>query len=42
MRIGLSLLVFIIASSALAGIGVTAVLAAGLDGVRRFKGPLDL
>jgi hypothetical protein len=32
MRIGLSLLVFIIASSALAGIGVTAVLAAGLDG----------
>jgi hypothetical protein len=32
MRIGLTLLVFIIASSALAGIGVTAVLAAGLDG----------
>ncbi|MFW5654848.1 MAG: CTP synthetase [Roseicyclus sp.] len=32
MRIGLSLLVFIMASSALAGIGVVAVLVAGLDG----------
>lgn len=32
MRIGLSLLIFIMAASALAGVGVTAVLAAGLDG----------
>jgi hypothetical protein len=32
MRIGLPLLIFIMAASALAGIGVTAVLAAGLDG----------
>jgi hypothetical protein len=39
VRIGLTLLVFIIASVSLAGIGVTAVLTAGLDGVRPFKGP---
>jgi hypothetical protein len=32
MRIGLPLLIFIMAASALAGIGVTAVLAAGLSG----------
>lgn len=32
MRIGLPLLIFIMAATALAGIGVTAVLAAGLSG----------
>ena len=32
MRIGLPLLIFIMAATALAGIGVTAVLAAGLAG----------
>lgn len=32
MRIGLPLLIFIMASTALAGIGITAVLAAGLSG----------
>jgi hypothetical protein len=41
MRIGLTLLVFIIATSALAGSGVTAVLSARLNGVRPVKGPLD-
>jgi len=32
MRLGLPLLIFIMAASALAGSGVVAVLAAGLDG----------
>jgi hypothetical protein len=32
MRIGLPLLIFIMAATALAGIGVTAVLAAGFEG----------
>jgi hypothetical protein len=32
MRIGLPLLIFIMASTALAGIGITAVLAAGMSG----------
>ena len=32
MRIGLPVLIFIMAATALAGVGVTAVLAAGLSG----------
>jgi hypothetical protein len=32
MRIGLPLLIFVMASTALAGIGIVAVLAAGMDG----------
>lgn len=32
MRIGLPLLIFVMASTALAGIGIVAVLAAGFDG----------